>query len=92
MLAIGFSHHCNQHTVHQYEYGNRYHVWVCDKYGSAKRSYPWHGEGTTLKTRWWRLSSPAERIRNYRIKAQHYADTLNHKDMYIQHEMEIVKK
>lgn len=92
MAIAGFNHSCEQHTVHEREYNNRYDIWVCNKHGASKKHYPWHGEGTTLKRRLWHSTSPAERIRNYRIKAQRYADKLNHEDMYIQHEKDLLER
>lgn len=91
MAIMSYLHDCEVSTVHEYEFEGDYFIWVCDKYGSSKY-FPWHGFGTSLDHKWWQWSSPAERIRKYRSRAQAYAKKLNSKALYIKHEKELVQR
>jgi hypothetical protein len=71
-------HYC----VRQYRFNNSVTVWVGDQYGNPKRT-------RTVFLRLNIFRSPAERIRKIRQKYQRIADKLNHKEMYLNHEVGI---
>lgn len=64
-------------------YSDDYVVYVHDGY-----SHPYY-KTIKLTRRWWQLTSPAEKIRKAKIKAERIAKELNHREMYKFHEAEI---
>lgn len=74
-------HYC----VRQYRYGDIITIWVGDQNGNAKRSrHVW--------LKWTLFSSPADRIRNKRLKLEALAKKLNHHEIYLTHEVAIAKR
>lgn len=74
-------HYC----VRSYRYKDKVTVWLGSKYGRPIKS-------RTVNLKVWVFRSPAERIKNLKLKYQKVADELNRKEMYYQHEVELSER
>lgn len=77
-------------VVRKQRVANKMHIFLADDGPTYLLRQPHFDKYISLIWHWWQPASPAERIRRACDKAQAKADKLNHRELYIRHEAELV--